>query len=76
MNGSFMQAIASTLCECVAGDSSLWVVCEALDAIFDILGSDSCPTGIVRSPIVLPLLRKTKNEFRAKVHGVLLTVTL
>ena len=63
----YLQAVASVLCERVAGDPSLWVVCEAMDAMFDILGSDDCPADIVRSPTLLPILRKTKKEFRTRV---------
>lgn len=63
----FLQAVTSTLCERVAGDPSLWVVCEALDAMFDILGSDDCPVDVIRSPMLLPILKKAKNEFRTKV---------
>ena len=68
----YLQAITGALCERVAEDPSLWVVCEALDAMFDILGSDDCPRDIVCSPILLPLLKKTQNEFRTKVHNSIL----
>ena len=43
------QVVGSALCKAVSSDTDLWVVVEALDAIFDVFGGDG--------DIVLPTVK-------------------
>ena len=63
----FLQMIGSVLKESVAIDSSLSVVCPALDSIFDIFGDDSCPAELFKSLALLPVLLECRASFIARV---------
>ncbi len=53
--------------ECVVQEKCLGVVSQALDAIFDIFGDDSCPMELFSSLNLLSVLVTCKATFNARV---------
>ena len=65
----YLQIIGTALRGCVEKDPSLWVVCQALDSVFDMFGSDSCPPDLFTSLSLLPVLRQAAASFTARVSA-------
>ena len=59
-------------------DRSLSVICQAVDAIFDIFGEDSCPNELFSSLDLLPVLVECKATFNARVCivGIIVDVVI
>lgn len=48
-------------------DSSVWVVSQALDSVFDVFGDDNCSPSIFVSIELMPVLERTQSTFKARV---------
>ena len=62
------QVVGSALCKAVSSDTDLWVVVEALDAIFDVFGGDGdivLPT--VKFLGLLPQLERVASGLKKRV---------
>ena len=61
--------IGSTLRDCISHDPSVWVICQALDSIYDIFGDDRCPPSLCVSLSLLSALRQLATVIKEKVSG-------
>ena len=66
-----LQLIGATLQDCISNDGSAWVVCQALDSIYDIFGDDNCPPSLCISLSLLPALTQLASIIKEKVSGIL-----
>ena len=63
----FPQVVGTALRDCISQDGSLWVVCQALDSVFDIFGSDDCPLDLISSLSLHSVLEQCESCFKARV---------
>ena len=66
----FLQVVGVFLRDTVSSDGSLWVVATAMDALFDVFGSDSCPPTMFADLGILPVLQEAASTFRARVSCI------
>ena len=64
---SYFQRICSHLQVCISQESSLLVVCQALDGVFDIFGDDRCPPSLFTSLSFMATLQRCQSCFAARV---------
>ena len=64
----FLQCTLSSLRDCICQDSSLLVVCQAVDVIFDIFGADECPPELFSSLSLMPVLEQCRASFKSRVR--------
>ena len=64
---SHAQVVGVSLRECISKDSRLWVVCQALDSVFDVFGDDNCPPSVFVDVALMPALQKLASTFKARV---------
>ena len=50
-------------------DPHLWVVAQALDAVFDVFGEDNCPLDLYQSLGMASVLKTTAATFIHRVCG-------
>ena len=61
------QLISVALKEKICKNTSLLVVSQSLDVMFDLLGADECPLIFLTTPDLVPLLQETHCNITARV---------
>ena len=64
----YIQVIGTTLLSAAADDIDLWVVAEALDAIFDVFGDGDQAMIIAKEINLLQTLEQLAPMLRKRVH--------
>lgn len=62
-----MQCIGTVLRDVVISEESLWVIAEALDAIFDIFADSSTADTVASNINLMALLEKSVHVLKARV---------